>query len=105
MNRAFGVATLVSRSRKEARKEAIRIAVCEAIRKVVELLMSQLQDVLKDSMINNVMKKVEENPCSLVSNFRVVDEHEDVVMDEIWVTLEVEVDEEKLKMLLRKELK
>jgi len=105
MKKASGVATRVSRSRKEAREEAVRIAICEVIQKVAESLTARLQVDLEDSMTNNVMKKIMENPYSFVSNFRVIDEHEDMVMDEIWVTVEVEVDEELLKKTLSRELK
>lgn len=101
MNVASGGASLVSRSRKEAREEAVKITVCEAIRKVAESLTPRLQSDLKDSMINNLMKKIEGDPISFVSNFRVIDEYEDLVMDEIWVTVEIEVDEELLKKALR----
>ena len=103
MNMSSGGTSLVSRSRKDAREEAVRIAICEAIRKVAVSLMSRLHGDLKDSMIKNVMKKIEDNPDSFVSNFRVIDEHEDMVMDELWVTVEIEVDEELLKRSLQRE--
>jgi len=98
-----GGASLTSRSRLKAREEAVRIATYEAVQKVAELLMSQLQGDVKDSLINSVRKEIWDNPDSFVSNFKVIDEHEDMVMDEIWVTVKVEVNEGMLKRILQRE--
>ena len=103
MKKASGGASLVSRSRKEAREEAVDIALYEAVQKTAESLLTRLHGDFKDSMINDVRKAITDEPESFVSNFKVVDEHEDMVMDEIWVTVEVEVDEELLKRILIRE--
>ena len=103
MNRASGGASLVSRSREEALAEAVRAAISEAVRRAVKSLLTRLFGDFKDSKFNDIRKAVIDEPESFVSNFKVVDEHEDMVMDEIWVTVEVEVDEELLKRTIMRE--
>lgn len=103
MNKASGGASLVSRSREEALAEAVRTATSEAVQRAIRSLLTRLYGDFKDSMINDVWKAVTDEPESFVSNFKVIDEHEDMVMDEIWVTIEVEVDEELLKRTLMRE--
>jgi hypothetical protein len=105
LNRASGGASLVSRSREEALTEAVRVAISEVVQKATKSLLTQLHSDFKDSMINDVTRTVTDNPDLFVSNFTVIDEHEDMVMDEIWVTVEVEVNEDLLRDHLNVELK
>jgi len=98
---ASGGASLISRSRKEACEEAIRTAIREAVQKTAESVLSQFQGGVKDTVINNVMNEITKNPDSFILNFSVIDEQEDMVMNEVWVTVEAEVDEEKLKVFLQ----
>jgi hypothetical protein len=102
---ASGGASLVSRSREEALAEAVRVAISEAVQRAAKSLLTRLHGDFKDSMINDVTRAVTDDPDSFVSNFKVIDEHEDMVMDEIWVTVEVEVDEDLLRKYLNEELK
>jgi hypothetical protein len=103
LNRASGGAGLVSRSREEAREEAVNVALYEAVQKAAESLLTRLHGDFKDSMINKIRNRIREDPYPFVSNFKVVDEHEDMVMAEFWVTVDAEVDEELLRRILRRE--
>ena len=100
MNRASGGASLVSRSREEALAEAVRTAISEAIQRVAKSLLIRLHGDFTDSMIHDLIKSVTDDPDSFISNFKIIDEHEDMVMDEIWVTVEVEVNEDLLRRYL-----
>jgi len=103
LNRASGGASLVSRRREEALAEAVRTAIIEAVQRTVKSLLTRLHGDFKDSTINKIRNRIREDPDPFISNFKVIDEHEDMVMAEVWVTVEVEVDEELLKRTLLRE--